>query len=209
MIKINYYEIGQKTLDSLGKQQQKPTLLLHVCCAPCATYPLELLEPYFTITIYYENSNIYPYDEYQKRYQELQHYLAKNHPSIHLIQPPYRNKEFMRTLALRARDNEGGPRCRYCYFLRLQASYQYAYLNGFDYMTTALTISRKKDAQAINRIGLILQKSYKTTTFLAHDFKKNKGQDRAIALAKEHELYRQSYCGCLYSISPYRNKETT
>ena len=112
----------------------------------------------------------------------------------------------MSKIAVRRSDLEGGPRCRYCFYLRLQASFAYAQQYGFAFFTTALTISRKKDAQAINRIGLILQKRYPLTCFLPHDFKKEKGQDKAVALARENNLYRQTYCGCAFSIL---NRKTT
>lgn len=209
MIKINYYQMGCQQLEKVAEATTKPRLLLHVCCAPCTTYPLALLTTFFDVTLYYENSNIFPLGEYQMRLDELTSYVQNKHPNVALVVPAYENKLFMQKLALRKNDQEGGPRCRFCFYLRLDASYQYASEQGFDYFTTALTISRKKDAQAINRIGLILQKRYPHTLFLPHDFKKNKGQEKAVTMSKENELYRQTYCGCAYSIPQIINKKTT
>ena len=124
--------------------------------------------------------------------------------SIQLVAPPYLNEEFNDILSIRKEDKEGYARCRLCFYLRMDESYHYAHENGFDYFTTALTISRQKNEQAINRIGLVLQQRYPNTLFLAHDFKKQKGIDRAVELGNLYHLYKQDYCGCLYS---FQNKK--
>lgn len=199
MKKINYYDVGTSYLNSVDLSKGKPSLLLHVCCAPCATYPLQLLEKFFNITIFYENSNIYPQKEYLIRVNELRQYLIDNHPSINLIEPKYDYAIFNEKIKIRKDDKEGGPRCKLCFYERLNTSFKYAHENNFDYFTTALTISSLKDAKSVNRIGLILEKRYPGTVFIPHDFKKKKGQEIAIRLSRENNLYRQTYCGCAYS----------
>ena len=203
---IHYYQQGWAMMQKINRQAPLPTLLLHVCCAPCATYPLEYLISYFQVSIYYENSNIYPHQEYQRRLLELQSYVNQLHPDVKVIVPPYEPDAFLKKLSIRKDDKEGKARCKLCFYLRMDASFAYADQHGFDYFATALTISRQKDEQAINRIGFVLQKRYPNTIYLPHDFKKKQGIDRTVSLSKQHQLYRQDYCGCFYSYQQSKSK---
>ena len=185
----------------------KPTLLLHACCAPCSSYVLEYLSAYFNITIYYYNPNIYPPQEYTRRLEELKTFLPKFPSSIEnnvkLEQTEYNPEDFY--IATNAKneielqtESEKGERCRRCYLQRLKVSYSFACRNNFDYFTTTLSISPYKDAEKINIIGRELEKTG-TTKFLPSDFKKKNGYLRSLQLSKEYGLYRQDYCGCVYS----------
>lgn len=179
--------------------ENKPKLLLHACCAPCSSYVLELLHEYFDITIYYFNPNMNDLDEYDKRYNEFAKLLkGMDLEYIEVIKPDFDQKEFYNIASPYASEKEGGERCHSCYYYRLEESAKYAFANNYDYFATTLTVSPYKNAQLINEIGLELEKKYKIK-YLPSDFKKNNGYKRSIELSKEFNLYRQIYCGCIYS----------
>ncbi len=200
---INSYQIGKKTLDGIARSGLRPTLLLHACCAPCSTYPLQLLNDYFEITVYFNNSNIYPIEEHDRRLEELENYLSlfnsEHNSAIKLIKTPY-DINYMDYIGIRRKDPERGPRCHLCFVTRMKETYQYASDNHFDYFSTVMTISRQKDEQVINKIGLVLSGFFPNTKFLVHNFKKKGGQEIGLALTTKYNLYRQNYCGCKYSI---------
>ena len=200
--KINYQRLCEKTVSSLPLDP-KPKLLLHVCCGPCACYPLTYLCPHFDVTIYYANSNIYPREEYDHRLatlKELLGYLKRDHGyDIKLIVPPYDNENYMKPLRPYADDPEGGRRCFLCYTLRMEEAYAFAEKNHFDYFTTVMSVSRQKDSQKFNEIGEALSQKYVETAYLFSDFKKNKGQEIGTEIRKSYDLYNQDYCGCEYS----------
>ena len=197
MNKLNYHNELLKIIDSLD---YRPKLLLHACCGVCLTYPLEFLKEKFDITIYYYNSNIYPESEYNRRYNELLHYLdLSNNTNINVIEAPYENKSYNKLLSKYGEEKEGGKRCSLCFNLRLEASYKYASINNYDYVTTIMTVSRHKNSQVINKIGLELSKIYPNTKYLYSDFKKGDGTLIGSQMADSYNLYRQDYCGCIYS----------
>lgn len=177
-----------------------PRLMLHCCCAPCATTCLEQLKDYFDIYLYYYNPNITDKEEYDKRFYELER-LSLQMPTPHSISflpQRYNPQEFYDAVAGYAHQKEGDRRCRICYLLRMQGAAAYAGRFHFEYFATTLTVSPHKDALAINRIGWALSQKYKVN-YLPSDFKKAGGFARSVALSKQYGLYRQDYCGCIYS----------
>ena len=200
-IKRNYQKELEAVLKKLPKEEEKvPTLLLHSCCAPCSSYCLEYLSDYFEITIFYFNPNIYPEEEYRKRVEE-QKRLAKELPArhpIHVIEGTYEPKQFYEAVKGLEKIPEGGERCFACFALRLKEAARLAAERGFDFFTTTLTISPLKNAAKINEIGEELAGIYHVP-HLPSDFKKKNGYKRSIELSHEHDLYRQNYCGCVFS----------
>ena len=202
----NYYQLSKIEIDKIIRENKRPTLALHACCATCSTFPLEFLTPYFDVTILYVNSNIYPQEEYNRRLNELKKYLEifnnKSRYKVNLIEFEYKNEEYNTKLEPLKDQKEGQDRCKLCYSLRMNQAYKYADEHNFDYFTTVMTISRQKNSQILNQIGINLSNKYKTKYFMS-DFKKKKGIDRALEIRKEHNLYNQEYCGCIYSYRKY------
>ena len=203
----NYAKIMAKELDLIEKSGKKPKLLLHACCGPCFTIPYENIKDYFDITILYNNSNIYPEAEHDRRLNELKKYLSDLGVKIKVIETEYDNDTYNLDLEPRKDDKEGHERCRICFRKRLKEGFEYASQNGFDYFGTVMTISRYKNAQDINKIGENLQKDYPTVKWLYADFKKNDGYEKSLIIIKEHEMYFQEYCGCKYSYEAWKNKQ--
>ena len=211
--------IYQKKLDELLIQlkntNQKPSLLLHACCGPCSSYVLEYLSKFFNITVFYYNPNIYPPEEYYRRLNELKTFYPKFEPAknINIIEETYNPEDFYSAVNTRkepelALEPEKGERCRRCYEFRLKKSLDYAIANHFDYFCTTLSISPFKDAEKINTIGFALEEQIKQSTqnesdikWLPSDFKKKGGFKRSLELSQEYNLYRQQYCGCIYSMN--------
>lgn len=177
-----------------------PRLLIHSCCGPCSSYVLEYLSNYFDITIFYYNPNIFPEDEYNRRANE-QEKLIKTMPlknSVSFVRGEYEPKKYYELVKGHENDPEGGERCFLCYHMRLEEAAKMAKKGGYDYFTTTLTISPHKNAGKLNEIGEEVGKLYETA-FLPSDFKKRNGYKRSIELSKDYGLYRQNYCGCVYS----------
>lgn len=194
---MNNYHL--KMLEVLKTLEGKPKLLLHACCAPCTSACLEILVNYFEVTIYYFNPNMNDNEEYERRYNEFAKLLkGLNLENIEVIKPDYNPEAFYAFAHQYALEKEGGERCHLCYRYRLQETMKYAASNNFDYVTTTLTVSPYKDAQLLNEIGLSLEQEYRVK-YLPSDFKKNEGYKRSIELSKKFSLYRQNYCGCVYS----------
>ena len=194
---MNNYHL--KMLEIIKTFENKPKLLLHACCAPCSSYVLELLHNYFEITIYYFNPNMSDQEEYNTRYEQFAKLLkGMNLEYIEVIKPDYDSNEFYKFAKDYASEPEGGERCHLCYRYRLEASAKYALENGFDYFATTLTVSPYKNANLINEIGKSLEEKY-DIKYLPSDFKKNNGYKRSIELSRMYDLYRQVYCGCIYS----------
>lgn len=204
--KINYQKGFQKTLQNLDENKLKPTLLLHACCGPCFTIPYELIKGHFDITIIYNNSNIYPKEEYVRRLEEFKRYIKEINADVKFIEFPYDNETYNKDLEPRANDKEGHERCRICFRKRLGEGFKYAKEHNFDYFGTVMTISRYKNAQDINRIGYELEKEFGPTKWLPADFKKNNGYEDSLKIIKDHEMYFQEYCGCIYSFKAYQAK---
>lgn len=197
----NYQRELNQTIERLVKEGQVPRLLLHSCCAPCSSYVLEYLSEYFSITVFYYNPNIFPAEEYEKRVKE-QEALIEKLPAKHRIsflEGPYEQERFYEMAKGLEREPEGGERCFRCYRLRLLEAAQMARAGGFDYFTTTLSISPLKNVHKLNEIGEKLAREY-GVAYLNSDFKKRDGYKRSIELSKEYGLYRQDYCGCVYSL---------
>lgn len=208
MNKINYQKISDKIINEAVKQGRTPTLLLHACCAPCSSYVLEYLSQYFSITVLFFNPNISPHDEYLKRAHELERLVSemefKNQVKVIISDYDY---SVFENIAKGNEDlPEGGARCFKCYRLRLEEAAAYAKANGFDYFTTTLSISPLKNSTKLNEIGKEVSEKYGVDYFYS-DFKKREGYKRSIILSKEHNLYRQNYCGCVYSKMQSEKKE--
>lgn len=198
MNKINYQKLTDKVIDDLG--ERVPRLLLHSCCAPCSSYTLEYLANYFEITVLYYNPNISPKEEFEKRFAE-QKRLIESMPAKHkitLIKGEYNYEDFEKIARGYEDVPEGGERCFRCYRLRLSRAAELAREKGFDYFCTTLSISPLKNSQKINEIGYELEKEY-GVAWLPSDFKKREGYKRSIELSREYNLYRQNFCGCIYS----------
>ena len=198
MEKINY----QKQLDTIieNLEDKVPSLLLHSCCAPCSSYCIEYLSQYFCITVLYYNPNIYPEAEYEKRKSEQKRLIGemKTKNPVKFLDCDFESEKFYETVKGVEHCREGGERCFKCYRLRLKKTAKAAAENVFDYFTTTLTISPLKNAQKINEIGCDLAEEY-GVNWLPSDFKKREGYKRSIELSKEYNLYRQNYCGCVFS----------
>ena len=205
--KINYQQYLFKELENVAKLPQKPKLLLHACCGPCFTIPHKELKDYFDITIIYNNSNIYPEDEYIRRKEELKRFIKEVGDDIKVIELPYDNDLYNIELEPYADDYEGHIRCQICFRKRLSEGYQYAVDHGFDYFGTVMSISRYKNSQVLNQIGLDLEKLHPSVKWLAADFKKNDGYNQSKQIVKEHNMYFQHYCGCKYSYQKMLEKE--
>ena len=192
----------QKELDAkiAGLHGEVPTLLLHSCCAPCSSYVLEYLSQYFSITLFYYNPNIYPPTEYEHRVEEQQR-LIHSLPAVHPISfcpGPYDSDRFYKLTRGMENVPEGGERCFACYKLRMEAAAKYAAGHHFDFFTTTLSISPLKNAQRLNEIGEALAEEY-GVPHLPSDFKKQEGYKRSIQLSADYNLYRQDFCGCVFS----------
>ena len=196
---------------AVAEGRPKPRLLLHVCCGPCSSAVIEQLSEAFQMTLYYYNPNIHPESEYERRRDELRSFVQAFPPAmgIGLAIPPYNPAEYYKAIDVAHEPElkfqpERRERCRRCYLLRMDRAYQYAADHNFDYITTALSVSPHKDAAAINAIGIQLQKKYRIEghgpRFLLADFKKRNGFKRSLEISGEFNLYRQDYCGCVYSM---------
>ncbi len=194
----------QRELEAVIKENESksrvPRLLLHSCCAPCSSYVLEYLSDYFEITVFYYNPNISPAEEYEKRAAEQQHLIRElpvKHP-VTLVVGAYEPERFYALSKGFETVPEGGERCFRCYCLRLEEAAKMASEGGFDYFATTLTISPLKNASKLNEIGEELSQIYKVE-HLPSDFKKKNGYRRSVELSAEYGLYRQNYCGCVFS----------
>lgn len=175
----------------------RPRLLLHCCCAPCSSYCLEVLIQYFDVTVYFYNPNIDTAEEFEKRLTELRRLTSEMSAGIDLVAVPYDATEFFDCVGGFETQPEGGERCRRCIGLRLENAARYAADNKFDFFTTTLSVSPLKDAAFINEKGAEL--SGLGVPFLYSDFKKKGGYLRTIELSRVYNLYRQNYCGCIFS----------
>lgn len=200
MNKINYQIELDRIIDDLQKENKVPTLLLHSCCAPCSSYCLSYLADYFKITIYYYNPNISPVEEYNKRVEE-QKRLINELPvkyKVSFMEGTYEPDKFFEMAKGLEDVPEGGERCFKCYEMRQREAAIYASENDFDFFTTTLSISPHKNAAKLNEIGLNLEREY-GIRYLVSDFKKKGGYLKSIEYSRQYDLYRQNYCGCIYS----------
>lgn len=200
--KINYQELLIEEIETL--KGRKPRLLLHSCCGPCSTYPLTFLCPHFEVTLFYDNSNIYPEEEYRHRLEEQIRFLdclERDYGySVDIIVPEYDHEAYMEDLRPLCNEREGGSRCLLCYEKRMDKGFRYANANGYEYFSTLMTVSRQKDSKAMNEIGEKLSKKYPNAKYLHGDFKKDDGNLIGRRIARSYRLYEQNYCGCEYSL---------
>lgn len=201
MIQRNYQNELEKIINNAVDLGKTPRLLLHACCAPCSSYCLEYLSQYFSITVLFYNPNLYPESEYLKRAEEEKRLIeslpAKNKISLEIC--GFDPNEFY--TAVRGLENlpEGSERCRKCFELRLNKAAKFAKENNFDYFTTTLSISPLKNADVLNEIGEEAGRRF-SVSHLPSNFKKKGGYQRSVVLSKEYSLYRQDYCGCVFSV---------
>lgn len=196
---VNYQKELEKIIANNEKEGVKPTLLLQVCCAPCSSYCLEYLHEHFNITVLFYNPNIYPESEYSARESELLRLIDElGFNDINIMKTTFNPDEFYTAVKGFEGCKEGGDRCKICYRLRLEKTAELAKSGGFDYFCTTLSISPLKSAEALCTIGLELEKEY-GVKYLLSDFKKKEGYKRSIELSREYNLYRQDYCGCVFS----------
>ena len=188
----------EKTLKALQAEDKRPSLLLHSCCGPCSSYVMEYLAQYFDITIFYYNPNISPAAEFQFRAEEQQRLIREMDLGVSFLLGKYEPERFFSLAKGHEAEPEGGERCFKCYRLRLEEAARAAKAGGFSYFTTTLSISPLKNAAKINEIGEELAEIYHVE-HLPSDFKKKNGYKRSIELSHEYDLYRQNYCGCVYS----------
>ncbi len=197
-MKTNYDLILEKIIDEVSNEKSKPKLLLHTCCAPCSSAVITRLASHFDITVLYYNPNIEPLEEYETRKEEQKRFIQEINLGIKFKDCDYENEKF-KTISKGLEDlKEGGYRCHKCYKLRLQKTAEYAKELNYDYFGTTLTISPYKNSQILNKIGEEIEKELKIK-YLYSDFKKKEGYKKSIQLSKEYNLYRQNYCGCIYS----------
>ncbi len=198
-MKENY----QKKMDAVVAaipEGEKPTLLLQSCCGPCSSYVLEALTPHFQVTVLYYNPNIQPKAEYDLRLENQRRIIAQlpTPTEVKILECDYDGEAYDTAVKGLEKEPEGGARCTVCFRLRLEQTAKLAKEQGFDWFCTTLTVSPHKDAERLNKIGAALGERY-GVPFLPSDFKKREGYKRSIELSKQYGLYRQEYCGCLYS----------
>ena len=196
MNKINYNLLTEKIISGHLAAGEKPSLLLHSCCAPCSSAVIERLKEYFNIIVYYYNPNLDTNEEYELRSNEQKKLCSLM--GVECVVEDYNADEYIASIKGLEKEKEGGGRCKVCFLLRLKKTVEYAKQVGADYFSTTLTISPLKKSDLINSIGLELEKDL-GVKFLPSDFKKKGGYLRSIELSREYGLYRQNYCGCKFS----------
>ncbi len=199
-MKQNYQLMLEETIQEITEANKVPKLLLHSCCAPCSSYCLEYLSDYFEITVFYYNPNIYPDEEYFHRAREQQAFIERfpaKHP-ISFVEGDFDKERFFQSVKGLENEPERGARCNVCFELRLGEAASMAREMNMDYFTTTLSISPMKDAELLNDIGSKMEEKY-GVKYLHSDFKKKNGYKRSCELSQEYGMYRQDYCGCVFS----------
>ena len=197
--KINYQIEMERELARLARQGERPKLALHACCAPCSSAVLERLNEAFVIVAFYYNPNIAPEEEFRRRAAELRRLVAEMPlRDARTAEGPYDVERFYEAVRGHEGDPEGGERCGICFELRLRKTAEFAREIGADYFTTTLSISPLKDSQRLNELGARIAQEL-GVRYLHSDFKKREGYKRSCALSEEYGLYRQDYCGCVFS----------
>lgn len=200
--KINYDKVMMKMVATWQKNELRPKILLHSCCAPCSTTTLERLTEFADVTVYFANSNIHPRTEYQRREYVQQKFIhdfnEKTENNVQFLAAPYKPQEYFQAVRGLEKEPEGGDRCRACFDYRLDMVAKKAVELGFDYFGSALTISPHKNSQVINAVGIEVQSFY-DVNYLPSDFKKGNGYRRSVEMCKEYDIYRQYYCGCIFA----------
>lgn len=199
MNKVNYQLVMEQLIKDNCKDKT-PKLLLHSCCGPCSTFCIESLAKHFEVTVFYYNPNIYPEDEYYMRVKEQKRFIDEfpTENPVHFVEGKYDVDSFYSMAKGMETLKEGNERCFKCYELRLREAAEYASKNGFDFFTTTLSISPLKNSLKLNEIGDKVSKEYEVS-YLFSDFKKKDGYKKSTEISKEYGMYRQYYCGCVYS----------
>ena len=198
--KINYQLKMEQLIRENCTEEKVPRLLLHSCCGPCSTYCIQTLAEYFEVTVFYYNPNIFPEEEYYMRAREQERFISEfptKHP-VHFVEGAFDTERFYQMAKGLEQVPEGGERCFRCYELRLRETAECAKQNSFDFFTTTLSISPLKNAQKLNEIGEMLEGEYQVK-YLFSDFKKKEGYKKSTEISAEYSMYRQYYCGCVYS----------
>lgn len=212
MEKRNYAKEMEKIIRQNGKQ--RPTVLLHSCCGPCSSSVLEYMTQFFHVTLLWYNPNLYPQEEFDRRFETQKEIIRKMglEDSVKILALPWQSETYFTAVRGLEQEPEGGKRCEKCFQLRLRECAELAKDRQFDYFCTTLTVSRYKNAPLINAIGEQIAEET-GAHWLPSDFKKNGGEMRSNQLSREYELYRQNYCGCIFSLQnrnefekAYRNK---
>lgn len=202
MEKINYNKL---MMEEVARLETKPRLLLHSCCGPCSSHTINELKEHFSLDVYFYNPNIHPEEEYEKRLKDQVRLVKEMGLKYKVIDGDYFPEEFFNEVRGLESLGEGSKRCYKCFYMRLYKTGLYGLENDFQYFTTTLTISPMKNSQVINEIGLEIGREL-GIKYLASDFKKNNGYKKSIDLSKEYKLYRQDYCGCIFSKEETRNR---
>lgn len=203
MNRINYQRQLEEVLKRMKEEGKRKRLLLHACCAPCSSYCLEYLREAFALTVFFYNPNLTEQEEYRRRVEEEKRLIAlmngqEGSSQIEILEGRYEPERFLEAAKGLETCKEGGERCVRCFALRLGETARVAAEGGFDFFTTSLTISPLKNSALLNRIGAQEGERY-GVRFLPSDFKKNNGYLRSTQLSRLYGLYRQNYCGCIYS----------
>lgn len=200
MNRENFFRKFDKIVGQFG--DTKPTILLHSCCGPCSSSVLELLSKYFEVTVLWYNPNLYPESEYDKRLatqKQLIDAIARDGVQAKLLVEPWRSEDYFSRIKGLENEPEEGKRCLECFKIRLEETARIASERGFEWFCTTLTVSSRKDAVAINAIGREAEAKY-GVKWLPSEFKKREGNHRSIILSEKYGLYRQEYCGCVFSL---------
>lgn len=199
----------QKELDRIIQKrgQKTPRVLLHSCCGPCSSAVLEYITQYFDVTLLWYNPNLYPKEEFDRRFKTQVELIEKMGlaDKVNILAEPWKSEDYYRRVKGLENEPEGGKRCAECFRLRLLETARLAKHYGYDYFCTTLTLSRHKDAVLINTIGEEIAKAV-GVSWLPSDFKKRNGENRSIELSEQYGLYRQLYCGCEFSL--HKREET-
>ncbi|MCM1256670.1 MAG: epoxyqueuosine reductase QueH [Roseburia sp.] len=200
MNRRNYQRELEQKIEKITGEGKVPKLLLHSCCAPCSSYAIEYLSQYFSITVFYYNPNIYPDEEYEKRVEEQKRFIREfptKYP-VDFIRGDFEKERFYEAVRGVESVREGGERCFRCFYLRLKKTAETAKETHADYFATTLSISPLKNADKLNEIGEELSREM-GVDYLCSDFKKKNGYKRSVELSNKYGMYRQDYCGCIYS----------
>ncbi|MCL2559426.1 MAG: epoxyqueuosine reductase QueH [Turicibacter sp.] len=198
--KINYHQEMLIEIEAIKKAGIRPKLLLHTCCGPCSPYVFGVLGEMFDLTVYFFNPNIHPQAEYDKRLSEQIRLVEEMELSYDVVTDAYNPKPFYESIKGLEQLGEGSDRCTSCFSLRLEQTARKAKEAGYDYFATSLTVSPRKPSQLLNELGIALEEKL-GVKFLRSDFKKNNGYAKSVELTKKYKLYRQCYCGCVYTLA--------
>ena len=202
--KKNYHKEMEKEIKKIQASETRPKLLLHTCCGPCSPYVFGVLGEVFDLTVYFFNPNIHPKEEYDKRLFEQIRLVKEMGLDYDVVADEYNENPFYKSICGLEQLGEGSERCTNCFGFRLEQTAKFAKESGYDYFSTTLTVSPRKPSQLLNKLGIALEEKI-GVKFLRSDFKKNNGYAKSVELTKKYKLYRQCYCGCIFSLEESEN----